>query len=238
MAPATLPIAILAGGLGTRLLPRTERVPKALVEVHGRPFVDHQLALLAARGIDRVVLCVNHFGKMIEQHVGNGSAYGMRIAYSYDGAQALGTAGALKRAVPLLGEHFFVTYGDSYLPCDYTAIAHAYIASAKAGLMTVYRNDGRLVASNVLFRAGQIVAYDKEHPTRAMRYVDYGLSAFSADVFGDVPDDQATDLADVFEALIGRNELAGFESPTRFYEIGSPEGIAETEALLATGLGN
>ena len=233
MSTGIPPVAILAGGLGTRLLPRTERVPKALVEVYGRPFIDHQLALLATRGIERVVLSVSYLGEMIEQHVGNGAAFGLDVTYSYDGPQRLGTAGALKGALPLLGERFFVTYGDSYLPCDYQAIARAYDESGKAGLMTVYRNDGRLAPSNVLFDSKQILAYDKARPTAEMHHIDYGLSVLRADVFDGVPVDRPTDLAEIFAALIHRRELAGFESPERFYEIGSPEGIAETESLLA-----
>lgn len=233
-----LPIAILAGGLGTRLRPVTQTVPKALVPVNGRPFIDHQLALLRAHGITRAVVCVSYLGEMIEAHVKDGNAYGIDVAYSYDGAERVGTAGALKRALPLLGEAFFSIYGDSYLDCDYAAVQTAFEAQRTPALMTVYRNEGALGPSNVAFAGGMIAKYDKAHPTPDMRYIDFGLSVFRSDALGGVPADRATDLADVFAALAARGALAGYESPTRFYEVGSPDGVAELEALLQGSTGN
>jgi len=228
-----LPIAILAGGLGTRLRPVTQAVPKALVPVLGRPFIDRQLTHLRAQGFTRVVLCVSHLGEMIEAHVGDGTAFDLDVTYSYDGAERIGTAGALKRALPQLGEAFFTVYGDSFLICDYAAVQAAFEASGKPGLMTVYRNAGTLGPSNVLFRSGRIDAYDKLAPTPEMQHIDFGLSAFRRRAFDEVPVDRPTDLGAVFAALIARGELAGFESATRFFEVGTPEGIAQTEAMLA-----
>ncbi|HMG21378.1 MAG TPA: sugar phosphate nucleotidyltransferase, partial [Kofleriaceae bacterium] len=151
----TLPVAILAGGLATRLGPITRAVPKALLDVAGKPFVVHQLALLRAAGIRRVVLCVAHLADQIEAVLGDGRDHGVEIAYSSDGDQLLGTGGALRRALPLLGDRFLVLYGDSYLTCDYAAIARAFVASGKLGLMTVFENHGQYDASNVRFRGGQ-----------------------------------------------------------------------------------
>jgi MurNAc alpha-1-phosphate uridylyltransferase len=227
-----LPIAILAGGLGTRLLPTTQRLPKALVPVRGQAFIDHQLKLLRRSGIIRVVLCVSHLGTMIEEHLGDGTSRGLEIVYSYDGPERIGTAGALKVALPLLGDRFFTTYGDSYLNVDYADVERSFEASGKSGLMTVYQNDNTLAPSNVTFRGGAILAYDKVHPTREMRYIDYGLSVFDRCAFDDVPVDRPTDLTAVFQQLLERGDLAGYESPTRFYEVGTPEGIAELEAAL------
>src|ERR1044071_9702153 len=113
-----LPIAILAGGLATRLRPMTETIPKALVEIAGEPFLAHQLRLLRAAGYERVVLCVGYLGKMVREFAGDGSAFGLYVEYSFDGPTLLGTAGAIVRALPLLGPRFSVIYGDSYLPCD------------------------------------------------------------------------------------------------------------------------
>ena len=135
-----LPVAILAGGLGTRLYPLTERVPKALIEVNGEPFLAHQLRLLRARGIQRVVLCIGQHGERIREYAGDGAQFGLQVEYSEDGPALLGTAGALRHALPLLGDAFFVLYGDSYLPCSYRDVADAFHAAGQPGLMTVYRN--------------------------------------------------------------------------------------------------
>src|ERR1700680_2157820 len=121
-----LPVAILAGGLATRLRPLTEALPKALVEINGEPFLAHQLRLLSRSGIDRVVLCAAYRGEQIREYAGDGRAFGLRVEYSFDGPQQLGTAGAIRRALPLLGDKFFVLYGDSYLPCDYAAIERTF----------------------------------------------------------------------------------------------------------------
>src|SRR5215475_16199750 len=113
-----LPVAILAGGLATRLRPITERIPKALIEINGEPFIAHQLRLLRSRGIRRVVLCLCYLGEMVRDFVGGGQAFDLAVEYSFDGPVLLGTAGAIHRAIPLLGGAFFVLYGDSWLPCD------------------------------------------------------------------------------------------------------------------------
>jgi NDP-sugar pyrophosphorylase family protein len=226
------PVAILAGGLATRLRPITEKTPKALIEIAGQPFLAHQLRLLQSAGIRKVVLCVGHRGEMIEQEFRDGSQIGMELSYSYDGAELLGTGGALKKALPLLDKNFLVLYGDSYLPIDYTEPARAFVASGKLGLMTVFRNEGRWDASNVSFAGGVIRSYDKKQQTAEVRYIDYGLGALNAEALSGWPDNKVFDLADVYRDLIARNELAGYEVKQRFYEIGSPEGLAELDALL------
>lgn len=227
------PVAILAGGLATRLRPMTEHVPKALLEVAGRPFAEHQLELLARRGVREVVFCIGHHGEQIEHMLGDGSRFGLRVRYAHDGPTLLGTGGALRRAQPVIGaERFFVLYGDSYLECDYSVVAQAFRASRRLGLMTVYRNDGRLDTSNVQFEHGSIVRYDKRARSGAMRHIDYGLSVLRRRALDPYPTDQAFDLAQVFRDLIDAGELAGFEVHERFYEIGSAEGLRDTEALL------
>ena len=225
------PIAILAGGLATRLRPLTERIPKALVEVAGRPFVDWQLELLAAAGIKRVVFCVGYLGEMIEAHVGDGARFGLEVAYSYDGPTLLGTGGALRQALPLLGEKFLVLYGDSYLPINYAAVAAAFLKSGKPGLMTVLKNEGRWDSCNVWMDGTEIRLYDKKAHLPTMRHIDYGLTAFRSEVFcrsGSEP----FDLAEVMGDLVAKSEMAAFEVGERFYEIGSPAGIADLDAHL------
>ena len=224
----TLPVAILAGGLATRLRPLTERIPKVLVEVAGKPFVEHQLELLRRYGIKRVVLCVGYLGEMVEAALGDGARWDLDLKYVYDGKILLGTGGALRRALPLLGERFLILYGDAYLRCDYAAIGEAFTASGKRGLMTIFRNVNRWDRSNILFSEGKIVRYDKQHPTPEMEYIDYGLGALQAKVLDDYPADVPVDLAMIYQDLVAQKELAGYEVTERFYEIGSPVGLEET----------
>lgn len=228
-----IPVALLAGGLATRLRPITEKVPKVLVPVAGKPFLTHQLELLRKQGIRRVVLCLGHLGEMVLQEFGDGAAHGMELSYSFDGPKLLGTGGALRQALPKLGERFFVLYGDSYLTCPFAPIAEFFESSGRLGLMTVFRNEGLYDTSNVVFRDGDIAVYDKKARLPEMRHIDYGLSLFKASVFEAYPADQPFDLADVMTKLVREKQLAGFEVPERFYEIGSPAGLAELNQLLA-----
>jgi NDP-sugar pyrophosphorylase family protein len=228
-----LPIAILAGGLATRLRPVTETIPKALIEIAGEPFLAHQLRLLRAAGYERVVMCAGYLGEMVREFAGDGAAFGLHVDYSFDGPRLLGTAGALVRALPLLGDRFSVIYGDSYLPCDYAAAERAFADSGRLGLMTVYRNEGRWDSSNVEFDGARVVRYDKANRTPAMRHIDYGLGMLRREALAGVPPDQPYDLAGVYQDLVRRGELAAWESPDRFYEIGSHEGIADLTEFLS-----
>jgi NDP-sugar pyrophosphorylase family protein len=234
-APLDIPVAILAGGLATRLRPITEKIPKSLVPVAGKPFLAHQLELLQSRGIRRAVLCIGYLGEMIQHEFGDGRAFGVQLDYSFDGPKLLGTGGAIKRALPLLGGEFFVLYGDSYLPVEYRSIAEFFRHGGKLGCMTVYRNEGRYDTSNVVFRNGEIAVYDKKNRPPEMRHIDYGLSLFKASVFESYSADQPFDLAEVMSKLVRERQLVGYEVKERFYEIGSPAGLSELEILLKTG---
>jgi len=231
-----LPVAILAGGLATRMRPMTETIPKILLPVNGTPFIMHQLRLLRSHGIERVVLCLGYLGEHVREWLGREPDLGIDVAYAFDGPALLGTGGALRRALPLLGANFFVLYGDSYLPCDYGAIERAYLASGKPALMSVFRNEGRWDTSNVEFAGGELIAYDKRKKTARMHYIDYGLGVLSADVIAALPGEQAVDLADVYTSLAESGDLAGYEVFERFYEIGSPAGLAELSEKFATEL--
>jgi NDP-sugar pyrophosphorylase family protein len=228
-----LTVAILAGGLATRLHPTTEKIPKSLLDVNGEPFVAHQLRLLQSKGIRRVVLCVGHLGALIKTAIGDGSALGLQVDYSFDGPALLGTAGAIRKALPQLGDPFFVMYGDSYLPCDYAAITRNFESADALGMMTVFRNEGKWDASNVEFEAGKILAYSKSNWTPRMRHIDYGLGVFRAQAFENLLAGKAYDLTEVYKDLLQRNQLAAFEVHERFYEIGSPAGLRETAEFLA-----
>jgi NDP-sugar pyrophosphorylase family protein len=230
-----MPAVILAGGLATRLRPLTETIPKSLVEVAGHPFLWHQLQLLKRHGIHHVVLAVGYRGEQIQDRYGDGSDLGIRLDYSFDGPVLLGTAGAIRKAIKLLPEEFFVVHGDSYLTCDYGAVETSFRQSNLPGLMTVYRNDGQYDRSNVEFDGLKILRYDKQDLSPAMRHIDYGLGAFHRRVFADLPEDESFDLATVFQRLLKEGNLAAFEVHERFYEIGSPAGLHDTEIFLTSG---
>jgi NDP-sugar pyrophosphorylase family protein len=225
-------IAILAGGMATRLRPITEKIPKLLVEVAGEPFFSHQIRLLKNAGLTHLVLCVGYLGEKIVERYGNGSAWGVTIEYVFDGPKLLGTAGALIQALPKLGDAFYVLYGDSYLPVDYRAVGEFFLRSGRLGLMTVYENHGRFDASNVWFENGEIKVYDKSNTIPQMQHIDYGLGVFRASAFDPFPRGAVVDLAEVQKSLVARRELAGYEVKERFYEIGSHDGLRELDRLL------
>jgi choline kinase/putative flippase GtrA len=223
-------ICILAGGLGTRLGERVEQAPKPLLEVAGRPFLWHQLRLLASAGADEVILCVGYLGETIRQQIGS-ELFGLRIAYSFDSAELDGTLGAIRRARDLLGERFLVLYGDTYLRIDYAAAAAAWQASRLPAMMCVLRNDGRWEASNALYGDGRVLTYDKHQPLADMRWIDYGLGGLEQAALDRVPA-ETTDLCELYRELASEGELCGFEARERFYEIGTPATLAETDAFL------
>lgn len=223
------PVAILAGGLATRLRPITETIPKALVDVAGKPFIARQLSYLREQGISEVVLCIGYLGEMIRDVVGNGESFGLKVSYSEDGPSLLGTGGALANALPLLGGQFFVLYGDSFLPVDFSVVQEAYEKSGQPALMTVLKNQNQWDKSNVLFVDGQLLEYNKRAPRKEMTYIDYGLGVVSASILKQGPIKQSFDLADIYQELSLQRQLTGLEVHERFYEIGSHTGLKEAE---------
>lgn len=178
------------------------------------------------------MLCVGYLGEMIVDQYGDGAKWGVDLQYSFDGPKLLGTGGALIRALPKLGDAFYVLYGDSYLPVDYQAVGRAFLASGQLGLMTVFENREAYDASNVWFEDGRIKLYSKTEKPPQMRHIDYGLGVFRAAAFDGLPRDVVVDLAAVQSDLCRRGQLAGYEMPERFYEIGSPAGLHELDVLL------
>jgi MurNAc alpha-1-phosphate uridylyltransferase len=224
---------ILAGGLATRMRPLTDRMPKALIPVDGRPFVDHQLAWLAAHGVTEVVLSIGYRGDELRAHVGDGAASGLRVRYVDEGRDLRGTAGAVRLALDegVLEERFLVTYGDSFLPIDHGHVFRTFVAGGAPALMTVFRNQGRWDQSNVVFDGKRLILYDKrrrDRPAADFTYIDYGLSALQRRIVEeDIPAGAKADLAELFFTLSTRGDLAGLEVHERFYEIGSPEGLED-----------
>lgn len=227
-----VPAALLAGGLATRLRPVTARIPKAMVELAGKPFIDHQLELLRRNGIRRAVLCLGHLGEQVQAHLGDGSSLGMLVAYSFDGPKLLGTGGALRRASHLLGETFWVMYADSYMDIDYPAILEDFAARDALGLMTVLRNNNRWDRSNVVFQNGRLLKYDKRQQTPDMHHIDYGVALLRRQALERVPPDQPCDLADLYSALVAEGRMVGYEVTNRFYEIGTSESLEEARRYL------
>lgn len=230
--PFEIPVAILAGGLATRLRVVTERFPKSLVPVAGKPFLAGQLEMLHSRGIRRAVLCVSYLGEMIRRDFG-GEAFGVKLDYSMDGPKLPGSGGAVLRALPMLGPEFFVLHGDSCLPVKFGPVADFFHRSGKLGCLSVCRNDGRPDASNVVLAENEIKVYDRKNRVPAMQHIDCGLSVFQAAAFDGFPADEPFDLADVMGLLVREKQLAGFEAREGSCEISAPGGLSELEQLLA-----
>jgi NDP-sugar pyrophosphorylase family protein len=230
---STIPVALLAGGLATRLRPYTQTMPKALVPVAGRPFIDHQLDLLRRNGIRKVVMCLGYLGEMVRDHLGDGSSRGMEIQYSFDGEKLLGTGGAVRRAMPMLGNVFWIMYGDSYMDIDYRAVLSAFDKQPSAdGLMTILHNAGRWDTSNVIYRDSRLIKYDKRSKSEEMQFIDYGVAILRRSAIESIPPNTAADLADLYSRLVSEGKMIGYEVKNRFYEIGTPESLAEADAYL------
>jgi len=225
-------VVILLGGYATRLYPVTKSVPKAMLPVAGKPFIAHQLALLKKKGITQVVLCSGYLSKQIEDFVGNGAGFGLSAVFSLDGDKLLGTGGAIKKALPLLGEEFFVMYGDSYLNIDFKAVSDFFLSTKAKGLMTVFKNKGKWDRSNIVFKHGKIINYDKKESAKEMEYIDFGLSMLRKSAFDECGNEEVFDMAALYKALVEKGQMLGYEVKNRFYEIGSPRGLAETEKYL------
>ena len=223
---------ILAGGLGTRMRPLTEAVPKVLIPVKGKPFVDYQLELLTRNGIDEFVFCVGHQGEKVERHLGDGRAFGCRIAYSYDGPRLLGPAGALKRSERLLQDRFFVTNGDAYLRAPYARLMDALSDAGKLAVMSVYKNDDRFGRSDVVVDGGAVARYDKKSKAEGMNWINYGVTALRKEALGLIAEGRFCDEETFYGSLIERNQLLAFPVKARVYEIGTPASLSELEAFM------
>jgi NDP-sugar pyrophosphorylase family protein len=227
---------VLAGGLGTRMRAVTKTVPKALIPVAGRPFVDVQLEWLVAQGVDRALFCIGYQGELLRHHVGDGGRFGLHVDYVDEGRSLQGTGGALRLALDCgaLPDSFLVLYGDSYLRVRLQSVWETFVRSGVPALMTVLKNDGRWDQSNVRFVDGRVTLYDKS-PSRPrnLEYVDYGVSALTRGlVEEEIPSATVFDLGTLYGRLSSAGKLAGFEVHERFYEIGSPQGLADLEAYV------
>ncbi|OGC81285.1 MAG: hypothetical protein A2W07_06175 [candidate division Zixibacteria bacterium RBG_16_43_9] len=228
-------MVILAGGLATRMMPLTSKLPKSMLQIKGRPFLEYQLELLKEYEIKDILLCVGYKGELIKNHFGDGRKFGVNLSYSFDGDKLLGTAGALKKAYKLLNENFFLMYGDSYLPYDYQEIEESFKRSDKLSLMVAYKNQNRFDKSNLLIQDGMIKLYDKTLRGENLEYIDAGLSILKKEVLNLVPEEEPYDLEELYRALISEEEMSAFEVKQRFYQIGSFEGLEEFKNLVEKG---
>jgi len=227
-----LPVVILAGGLATRLYPVTQMIPKSLIPIADRPFIDHQLTLLKENGVTQVILCIGNLGIQIEEYVGNGSQWGLDVHYSYDGDHLLGTGGAVKKAAGILPDAFMILYGDSYLDIEYEPVVQRFYMENLPVLMTIFRNRGATDTSNILMKDGMIVKYDKIDRDPDMKYIDYGLIVIRREIFDPYPSQEPFDLSLVLSQSVDVGRVAAFEVGHRYYEIGSVQGIRETEEYI------
>lgn len=229
-------IVVLAGGPGTRLRPLTEEMPKSMISVKGKPFLQYQIELFKHSGIRDIVLCVGYLAEKIMECFGDGGKFGVKIRYSVEGNRLLGTAGALKRSESLLDDVFFITYGDAYLMLDYANAMAYFKRFNKLGLMVVYKNFNRFDKSNVIVEDGYVKVYDKRRQTPDMVYIDYGVSVLRRESLALIPPDVVMDLQEFYRVLIEPGELLAYETYNRFYEIGSFRGLKEFRQLSSRGV--
>lgn len=221
--------ALIAGGMATRLYPVTKTIPKSLININGKPFISHQLNLLKNNGITEVVICSGYLGDQIKDVIKEGKDFKINVKYSFDGDKLLGTGGTIKKALHMLGDVFFVMYGDSYLPINFKEVSDFYDKTNKKALMVIIKNDNIWDKSNLIYKNNKIIKYDKKDISSDMKYIDYGLGILTKGCFLNIKENDVIDLADIYKDLVNQEQLAGFEVNKRFYEIGSFQGIQETE---------
>ena len=226
------PLVILAGGLATRLGNLTADIPKSLIKINGRPFIDWQLDLLVSSGYKEFVFCLSHKSELIQNYLGDGSNWGSTFKYSIDGPVQLGTGGAIYKALPLLEEKFAVIYGDSYLPMDYKNLERTFETSSYLAMMSVFENRNLIESSNVQFFEGKIINYNKGVKDSSMRHIDYGITYFRKETFTAWSDSIRFDLSEICHNLSISGNLGGVEVFDRYYEIGSVKGIEEFSSYL------
>jgi len=220
-------IVILCGGKATRLHSLTKKIPKAMIEICGKTFLEQQLKLLKKNRIFDIVLCVGYKAEQIKKYFGDGRKFKVNIRYSSDGKKLLGTGGALKKAENLLKDSFLVMYGDSYLPFNFQKAIEFFKKFNKFGLMTVFKNLDKYEPSNVEVKGNLVKSYSKKRKTKRMKCIDYGVSIFRKETLKFIPQNQVFDLSQLHKLLIEKKQLLAYPAEKRFYQIGSPKGLEE-----------
>ena len=225
---------VLAGGVGTRLRPLTNDIPKPMVPIGGKAFLEHTINLLKRNSVDDLVICLGYRGEIIRSYFGDGQSFGIRIRYSEDGDQLVGTAGSLRKAASLLSDRFFITFGDAYPILDYKAAWNYFLQTGKIALMVVWKNSDKYGRSNTVVRDGLVTLYSKKERTESMQYIEFGVTFMEKRVIELIPNEYPVDLEVLYRQLIAKKEMAALEVEQRIYDIGSPEGLTEFRKLADT----
>ena len=225
-------VAILAGGLGTRLRPLTQSVPKPMVPIRGRPFLEYQIEWIRHFGFNRILLLVGYLAENIERYFQDGQRWGLSISYSHE-SSPMGTAGALKLASDRLEDRFLLLNGDTYLPITYTDMVKRFMECRQIGLMAVYKNTGAIAPNNVLVSdQGLVTRYDKKVPI-GLTHVDAGAYAFRKSVLDRIPAGTVTSLeGHIFPELVSAGELMSYPVRERYYDIGTFKRLSVAEKAL------
>ncbi|MCX5698498.1 MAG: sugar phosphate nucleotidyltransferase [Candidatus Omnitrophica bacterium] len=218
-------VVILAGGKGTRLRPITKQVPKSMVLISGKPFLQHQLEFSRSLGLSKFLFLIGYLGGQIKKYFGDGSKFGVEINYSCE-EKLLGTAGALKNARHKLDKEFLLLNGDTFLPMDYNKLIKYFKQSGSIGVVSAYNNLEKTVQNNIAIdKSNRIVNYNKKD-SKGMAYVDSGAMVFKKEILGFIPGAQFCSLEEeVFDKLIKKRELMAFVNNQRFYDMGSFKGL-------------
>jgi len=226
---------ILAGGEGTRLRPLTTSLPKSMIPIAGKPFLDYEIMLLKRTGVIDFVICIGYKGEIIRSHFGNGESFGVKIRYSDDGDMLLGTAGSLKKAQALLADGFFITYGDAYPIIDYHAAWNRFLSTGKIAMMVVLKNSNKYGRSNTVVQNGQVTFYSKKETVPGMEYIEFGVTFMNKQALDMLAGDYPIDLELLYRKIICNNQMAAVEVKQRIYDIGSPEGLRDFGELVGSG---
>jgi NDP-sugar pyrophosphorylase family protein len=232
----TAPVVVLAGGLGTRVASLTgDRLPKALLDVAGRPFLEHKFDELAAHGVTEVFLLVGHRAGAVTDYLRMHPPSGLAAHCISDGPRLLGTGGAIRNALDVLPDQFWVTYGDTILDAPMADIERSWRSSGLESLMTVLHNADAEQPSNASIADGLVIAYSKRDPPGTHEYIDYGLMLFRRRAFAGFEAGVPFDLADVIAAQIERRQMAAAVVTSWFHDIGTPDSLLRTSEILRHG---
>jgi NDP-sugar pyrophosphorylase family protein len=226
----SLQVVILAGGMATRLGDRTKNIPKSLIEVNGKKFIDYQLSQLASFEFTNVVICTGHLGHLIEEYVQDGEKWNIKVQYSRESKELLGTGGAIKNALPLLDEKFAVLYGDSYLTENLGLISN--LQSHNPCIMTIYENVNGTDRSNVFFESPEKWSYSKSKKIFEANYIDYGFMILDRNFFGQYESRSKFDLSEFLEFCCKNGLIEPLIVNSGYFEIGSEEGISSFTTYL------
>lgn len=225
----------MAGGLGKRLRPLTEKTPKPMVPVFGKPYLEYQLIWLKSQGIERILILTGYLGKKISLHFGDGSSLGVQIDYSQE-PEALGTGGALKFAEKKLDSLFFLIYGDSFLPVDYQDLKNYFFYAGRKIVVVVYDNQNHdtSVANNISLGENRLIQkYKKNSKDEDLSFVEAGVLVLKKEILSLTHQNRKFSLEEeLFPILIREKEMCGYISQKPFYDIGTAQRLVRFESFV------